>query len=315
MGAELLRAAATRAENALRCGMVSIQHEGLVLLFRNRPEMVVGLLRDQLGVKLPEYETATVVEADITEVTPTERKADLVVVLEGPLGKLAVVVEVQLAWDGGKLWSWPQYLAGLRGRLKCPVLLLVVTPDESVARQAAMPIELGPGSAITPKVLLASAVPEVLDAEAARRNPELAVLSVMGHAAAGNVLELAKVALGALGGLDDDRARTYADLMLAVLPEAARRAMEALMQSGYEYQSDFAKKYVAQGRQEGEAAGEAHGKAAAVLAVLRARGIAVDAAAEQRIAECMDLAQLDRWITEAVKVTRVAELFTSEKHA
>jgi hypothetical protein len=39
----------------------------------------------------------------------------------------------------------------------------------------------------------------------------------------------------------------YGDLVLHSLNEAARQALEAMMK-GYEYQSDFAKKYVAQGR-------------------------------------------------------------------
>jgi thioredoxin-like negative regulator of GroEL len=57
--------------------------------------------------------------------------------------------------------------------------------------------------------------------------------------------------------------------------EAARRALEAMMK-GYEYQSDFAKKYVAQGRTE-EAA-------RALLTVLRVRGIAVPDTVLERIA-------------------------------
>ena len=56
--------------------------------------------------------------------------------------------------------------------------------------------------------------------------------------------------LPALRGLEDERARFYGDLVLNFLNEAARRALEAMMK-GYEYQSDFAKKYVAQGRDQG----------------------------------------------------------------
>jgi hypothetical protein len=56
---------------------------------------------------------------------------------------------------------------------------------------------------------------------------------------------------------------------------AARAILEDLMANGtYPYQSDFAKRYVAQGRDEGRA----EGKALAVLAVLAARGVKVSAA-------------------------------------
>ncbi|AUX23245.1 uncharacterized protein SOCEGT47_037680 [Sorangium cellulosum] len=85
--------------------------------------------------------------------------------------------------------------------------------------------------------------------EAARR-PELAVLSAMAHGQGEHGVAIAAAALPAIRGLDDERARFYGDLVLNSVNEAARRALEAMMK-GYEYQSDFAKKYVAQGRLEG----------------------------------------------------------------
>ncbi len=69
---------------------------------------------------------------------------------------------------------------------------------------------------------------------------------------------------------------------------------------GYEYQSDFAKKYVAQGRAE-EAA-------RAVLTVLRVRGIAVPDAVRERILAQKDPERLERWLEKAavaVSVTAV----------
>jgi Arc/MetJ-type ribon-helix-helix transcriptional regulator len=78
--------------------------------------------------------------------------------------------------------------------------------------------------------------------------------------------------------------------------------LEELMKSGkYEYQSEFARKYVAQGRQEGEAD--------AVLEVLDARGLKVDAEARRRILACTDLAQLKAWLRKAITVLSVQELF------
>ena len=77
------------------------------------------------------------------------------------------------------------------------------------------------------------------------------------------------------------------------------------MASGnYEYQSDFARRYVAQGKAEGEAAGRAH----AVLAVLAARRLDVPAAVRARIAACTDLAKLDAWLGRAVTATSAAEV-------
>lgn len=62
--------------------------------------------------------------------------------------------------------------------------------------------------------------------------------------------------MGAVAGLEEERVRLCVDLAMSSLSEAARNALEALMQSGaYEYQSNFARKYVAQGRQEGRQEG------------------------------------------------------------
>jgi hypothetical protein len=83
------------------------------------------------------------------------------------------------------------------------------------------------------------------------------------------------------------------------LNEAARRALEAMMK-GYEYQSDFAKKYIALGRAEGEAR--------ALLAALRGRGIAVPEAIRERILAEKDPERLERWVERAVVALSIAEV-------
>jgi len=55
-------------------------------------------------------------------------------------------------------------------------------------------------------------------------------------------------------GLDEDRSSLYLDLILASLSEAARRELQAMDPAKYEYQSDFAKRFVAQGGASGRAA-------------------------------------------------------------
>jgi len=66
---------------------------------------------------------------------------------------------------------------------------------------------------------------------------------------------------------------------------------------GYEYQSDFAKKYVAEGRAE-EAA-------RALLTVLRVRGIAVPDAVRERILAQKDPERLERWLEKAAVAASV----------
>ncbi|MEO5725743.1 MAG: hypothetical protein ABI134_29015 [Byssovorax sp.] len=95
--------------------------------------------------------------------------------------------------------------------------------------------------------------------------------------------------------------------MYNALNEAARRALEAMMK-GYEYQSDFAKKYVAQGREEGRDEGRTETRASDVLTVFRVRGIAVPDAARERILAQKDPSLLERWLEKAIVATSVAEV-------
>jgi hypothetical protein len=48
--------------------------------------------------------------------------------------------------------------------------------------------------------------------------------------------------------------------VLSSLNEAARRKLEEMMSSGYQYQSEFALKYVAKGREEGQREGKLEGQ-------------------------------------------------------
>jgi Arc/MetJ-type ribon-helix-helix transcriptional regulator len=115
------------------------------------------------------------------------------------------------------------------------------------------------------------------------------------------------------------------------LSEAARRALEAKMQSGsYQYQSEFVRKFIAQGRaegreegrqegrqeglEEGQEKGRLEGGLMALFKVLDARGLEVDDASRQRLMACTDLSQLEEWLREAVTVRSVQELF-ERKHS
>jgi hypothetical protein len=282
--------------------MPSIQHEALLLLFRNRPQLAPELLRDVLQVELPAYAEARIEAADLTDINPAEYRADLVVLLVDGKPVLGIVVEVQLSPDPQKRFTWPVYVAGLRARLRCPACLLVVTASDRVASWCREPIEIGPGHSFSPLVIGPSAVPVIDDVAAAKRDPELAVLSCIAHGHETHAEALGRAALMAALGLSDERQVLYSDLVFTALSEAARIALEELMAGGtYEFQSDFAKKH--------QAKGEAKGRAASLLAVLDARGLHIDGDARARILACTDAAQLDAWIRKAVAISAVSELF------
>ncbi len=266
--------------------MPSVIHEALILLFRNRPELAAELVRDVLHVDLPRFKEARIGSADLTEAQPAEYRADLVVELvdDGPVG--AIVLEVQRAPDEDKRLSWPSYAAVLRARLKREVCLLVVTPEESVAQWAARPIALGAGNWFTPLVAGPAAIPQVTDQAAAARDPELAVLSAMAHGGRENANRAAAIASAALHAsvaLDPDRSRRYCDLILASLSEAARRELQTMDPAKYEFQSEFARRYIALGKEEGRAEGNAEGRADLVKRQLALRFGALPPEAAARV--------------------------------
>ena len=73
----------------------------------------------------------------------------------------------------------------------------------------------------------------------------------------------------------------------------------------YEFQSDFAKKHQAKGREEGVRAA----RVADLLAFLDSRGLAVSPAEQETIAACNDDAVLTRGIRKAATAATVAEVF------
>ena len=287
--------------------VISMAHEVLVDLFKNRPSLAAELLSEALDIAVPSYTEARIVSIDLTEIRPAEYRADAVVLLlDGDTPVRVLIVEVQLASDARKRFTWPHYSMGARAKHGCPVGLLVVAPDPDVAAWCAEPIETGiPGFVLRPPVLGREAIPVVTDPAEAIRRPELGVLSAMAHGDGAQGAAIAAAVLPAVRDLDEELARFYGDLVLSCLNEAARRALEAMMK-GYEYQSDFAKKYVALGRDQGRSEGRSESRASDVLTVLRVRGIAVPDAARERILAEKDEDRLERWLERAVVATSVA---------
>jgi hypothetical protein len=103
-----------------------------------------------------------------------------------------------------------------------------------------------PTVTLVPLVIGFDDLPRITDPELARRLPELAVLSALAHPE----LEVATTAVGAISMLPEDQSRLYLDVVMSALPALLRQALEDRMQ-GYEYQSEFARRYYNEGREEG----------------------------------------------------------------
>lgn len=278
--------------------MPSFFHEALLLLFRNRPELAAELLRDALGVELPAYTEARIESAELADIVPAARYADLVVLLVDGKPVLGIVVEVQLAPDDDKRFTWPAYVSNLRARIRCNVELLVVAPDPKVAAWASRPIGIGQRATFAAFVIGPEGVPVVDDLEQAKRAPELAVLSAVAHGH-GGVDDAVRLALGAAQASAEMGAghfAVYYDLIISALSEAARKAFQMLPQ-GYEYQDKSLRRSFSEGR------------AGAVLRVLARRNVAVSDEQRERISACTDLETLDRWLDRAVTAASADELF------
>jgi Domain of unknown function (DUF4351) len=92
-------------------------------------------------------------------------------------------------------------------------------------------------------------------------------------------IQIALAAQNASVGLDADRSRIYVDLIMNSLGEAAREALNTMATQKYEFQSDFARRYIALGEQQGEA----RGRAALIVRQLIARFGCIDSNVDERI--------------------------------
>lgn len=305
--------------------MPSHLHDALVELVREQPRFAAHLLRSVIGLEEIGEPVLRKSSESATDLQPPELRTDAVFELRDRAGNLqrAVIFEVQLEWSADKRYSWPAYLAVLRRQLRCPVALVILTMKASVARRLSEPIDLDGvgGSRVTPLVVGPTDVPVVMDQDRADAMPELAVLSVVAHADTPQAAEIGRCALAASAKLDDHRAAFYADIVFAYISEAARVHLEAIMGlENYKFQSDFAKRFVAEGLAEGLAKGlaegltkgEAKGRQSTLLAILDARGLVLSETQLARIEACADIEVLERWARAAAVATSTDLIFEGD---
>jgi len=305
--------------------MPSVLHQILVELFGRRPTLAPELLRDALGQTLPDFDHVEISDADLTQIVPTEYRADQVLILRScgsrarsnePTGTdagvpvLSIVLEVQLSPDEKKRYSWPCYQVNERARLRCPCCLLVVTPYEAVATWAATPIDTGqPGVAFAPLVLDPDAMPVITEADQARQSPELALLSVLAHGQSDQGYDIGMAAYHGAAGLDRETSMLYSDMILQAVNHSARVKMEKWMRiEDYKFRSDIALRGRAEGLETGMARGKAEGVATALLKILTTRGLQITEEQNAQILGCTDLDILNTWLDRVLQTASVYEL-------
>ncbi len=288
--------------------MPTKEHDVLAELFRWRPELAAELVSD-LGVALPEVRRAVPCSESFTDLKTSEYTGDSTVLLELDAGMFGVVVEIQRARDDDKPWTWPLYLATFRARQRCPAVLLVIAPDPKVAEWCATPIETGhPGHTLTPMVLRPDHVPVMTDPKAFAADPPMGVLSTMFHGTGPEgmkVLHAASVGTDIIAETDRRIARRYVDCALAVLPEAARKALETIMQTESDFYSETFRGAEAKGRSEGKTEGEVR----SLLTILDARGIALTDEQRTLINDTTDLERLQGWMRRAATSDSADQVF------
>ena len=94
--------------------MPSLLHEGIVALVREKPELAADLLRELLGVAVPQFTEARLAETSLNELVPTEYRADAVVLLVDDTPVFGIIVEAQLGIDADKPFTWPMYAVSAR---------------------------------------------------------------------------------------------------------------------------------------------------------------------------------------------------------
>lgn len=290
--------------------MVSTEHEFPLDMIRHTPELAVQLLA-QAGHPAPVFTRVRTEAAEATESAPVELRADSIVLLEDATGDdgaaapmLAIVVECQQGRDARKRYTWPAYVACVRARLECPVILLVLTPTRELARWSATSIDLGGGYLRhSPLTMALEALNPITDADRARAAPELAILAAVHRSDDHAALD---ALVPAMNALDQDVSNLYADYVFAALPAAAKRYLEEQMTvTDHGYKSEFVNRILDEGRTEGRT----EGLAESVLLVLDGRGVTVSDDVRARVTACTDSDELAGWLRRAGVVERVDQLF------
>ncbi|WP_327045407.1 hypothetical protein OG320_27485 [Microbispora sp. NBC_01189] len=289
-------------------------------MFQNRPRLAVEMLRDRLGVDMPDGLPVQLVGNELNDRPSLDLRPDTVIVV-GPLRSPAhaIIVEIQRTKEEEKRRQLPRYVAALWLQLDCTVTMLMICPNAATAAWAAEPITTKlPGTTLTCQVIGPEHIPPVTDPAEAATHPEMAALSVMTH---GDHVPVVEAFMAALQHLPDEHAPQYYEYAYRMASLAARHIMEKLMEStAWPVYSPFARKHYGkgletgrtEGLQEGCARGEARGEARAVLTFLQVRGIPVSDADRTRITSCTDLDRLDEWTRRAATATCAADLFADE---
>ncbi|MCD0442327.1 hypothetical protein LO763_01635 [Glycomyces sp. A-F 0318] len=293
--------------------MTTYEHEAPLRLLQDNPKLAEELYCGLLGRRLPDYtgvETGS--EAMTREHEAVVRNCDNVTVFyrDGE-AVFALLFEVQRSEDKRKHYSWLDYIASARSRLKCPVALVVITFDEVTAKWAGEPIDTGhPSLILYPLVIGPCQIPAITDPREGRENLAVSLLSLIAHCRGARGPAVMRSYYESIRHLDQEDWTRYAELALNALGEEdlIMSLQEMIVNDGNLPKSYrvglFGERY-----DRGRADGKAEGEAIMLLRILESRGVVINEAARGRILECGDSEQLERWADHALSIEHIEELF------
>ncbi|WP_055630389.1 hypothetical protein [Streptomyces hirsutus] len=290
--------------------MVSSSHEALHRVFQKDPALLTRALQRVLHVPFPEPRDFAVLNADLTEIEPVERRVDTLMRVETDEGAYLLVVEAQGKVDEDKRGSWAYYLSYLYAKYRCEPVLIVITQSGATARWAARPIRLGlPGwhsLTVRPLVLGPENVPLIVDEKEAERDVPLAVLSAMTHGRGKQATAILKPLATALRTVDAESAAVFVQFVDSCLVDSQAKEIWRDLMAAIHY--FFRHPVAEQVREEGREEGRLEDRAEMTLRILEWRGISVPDEVREQVLACTDLEQLEVWARRAVHAEAAEEL-------
>ncbi|OAH09295.1 RpnC/YadD family protein [Streptomyces jeddahensis] len=294
--------------------MVSSSHESLHRCFQKDTAALLRNFPRLFHVPFPEPRDIAVLNTDLTEIEPIERRVDSLVRVDTDEGNFLLVLEAQGKKDEAKRGSWAYYLSYLYAKYRCEPVLIVMSQSSSTARWAAQPIRLGlPGwSSLTvrPLVLGPDNVPVIVDEKQAAQDVSLAVFSAITHGKGPHAAAILGPLAAALETVDPESAALFAQLVESGLvdPQARKIWRDLMAPVNYFFRHPVAEKV----RDEGRVEGRVEERAEVVLQILEWRGIPVPESVRKRVSSCSDREQLKVWSERAVHATDASDLFDGE---
>ena len=313
--------------------MPTLEHDGVVELFRDNPRLAVQILERIFRQPAPVHTTVRVADSSLGQLIPIEFRADLVLEVVDANGTcvLAIVLESQREVTPRKKYTWPVYGTVSRAERECDAVVMVVAVDEDVAEWAAAPIKMGPGTGEFGLAVLGPAtIPRITDKQVARENIELAVLSAMAHAKDDvKDVQVVSAALEALRGIDREHAMVYYQIIWNVLRGSMQSILQQLVVARETGKVDelpeFMQELISLGFHDGEVKGfqdgevtgflkgEVKGEVKAVreniLRGVQRRGLALTAEQDTLIRGCSERTLLDRWFDNMFDAKTADDVF------